>query len=63
VTASTAELKQVERAARKGELARLELEAAIRAASAAGIGLRPIARAAGLSHEQIRRLIAKSARS
>jgi hypothetical protein len=44
-----AELRRVERAARKGEAARRELKAAMRAASHAGVPLRPIAQAAGLS--------------
>jgi hypothetical protein len=56
-----AELRRVERAARKGDAARRELEAAMRAASDAGLPLRPIAKAAGLSVEWTRRLIAKNA--
>jgi hypothetical protein len=54
-----AELRRVARAARKGEAARRELKAAMRAASDAGVALRPIAEAAGLSVEWTRRLIAK----
>jgi hypothetical protein len=57
-----AELRRVERAARKGEAARRELKAAMRSASEAGVSLRPIAKAAGLSVEWTRRLIAKDAR-
>jgi len=53
-----AELKRVATAARKGEAARRELKAAMRAASDAGVALRPIAEAAGLSVEWTRRLIA-----
>jgi hypothetical protein len=53
-----AELKRVERAARKGEAARRDLRAAMRAASDAGVALRPIAEAAGFSVEWTRRLIA-----
>jgi hypothetical protein len=54
-----AELRRVERAARKGEAARRELEAAMRSASDAGVPLRPIAQAAGLSVEWTRQLIAE----
>jgi hypothetical protein len=54
-----AELRRVERAARKGKAARRELKAAMRAASNAGLALRPIAQAAGLSVEWTRRLIAQ----
>jgi D-serine deaminase-like pyridoxal phosphate-dependent protein len=43
----------------KVKAARRELEAAMRAASDAGIALRPIAKAAGLSVEWTRRLIAE----
>lgn len=51
------ELQKVSRAARKAASARGELEQAVRAASAAGLSLREIAKAADVSHEQIRRLI------
>jgi hypothetical protein len=54
-----AELRRVERAARRGEAARRELEAAMRAARDAGVTLRPIAQTAGLSVEWTRRLIAQ----
>jgi hypothetical protein len=52
-----AELRRVERAAWKLEAARLELEQAICAASAAGQPLRPIATVAGRSVEWTRRII------
>lgn len=47
---------RVERAARKVALARAELAVAIQQARAEGQSLRAIANAAGLSHEQVRRL-------
>jgi hypothetical protein len=52
-----AELRRVERAADKSEAARRELKTAMKAASDAGVALRPIAEAAGLSVEWTRRLI------
>lgn len=59
----TAALKRVERAQRKAEVARAELDAAIVEASKAGAALRPIAAAAKLSPEWVRRTIAKAATS
>lgn len=47
---------KVARAARKAELARQELDAQIRAARAAGVSLREVAKAAGMSHESVRRI-------
>lgn len=51
----TAEQK-LERAAAKAAVAREALETAIREARTSGMPLRTIARAVGLSHEQVRRL-------
>ena len=48
-------LRRVERAARKAALARQELEDAVRE-SRASFPLREIAKAANMSHEQVRRL-------
>jgi hypothetical protein len=56
-----AELRQVRRAARALEAARLELHESMRDARAAGVPLRPIATAAGLSVEWTRRLTAPAA--
>ena len=50
-------LKQVERAASKRDRAQVELRAAIVAAHEQGASLRAIARAAGLSHIHIRRIV------
>jgi hypothetical protein len=60
---TTAELNRVERAAAKAAKARAELEAAMIAASSAGVALRPIAQAAGMSPEWTRRIIAGTARA
>lgn len=49
-------IKKVERAAAKAAASREALAAAIREARAAGLPLREIAKAAGMSHEQVRRL-------
>jgi hypothetical protein len=49
-------LKRVTRAAAKAARARAELEAAMREARAAGVALRPLAEASGLSVEWTRRL-------
>ncbi len=54
------ELKRVQRAARKYEAARTQLEDAMQAANAAGHALRPIAAAGGFSIEWTRRLIRKA---
>jgi hypothetical protein len=54
----TAEQK-VARAAYKVASARQNLEDAIRAARAEGLALRPIAAAAGLSHEQVRKIASR----
>jgi hypothetical protein len=50
------ELRKVERAAAKVAAARAGLELAVREARAAGAPLRAVAQAAGVSHEQVRRL-------
>jgi len=49
-------LRRVRRAARTVEKARAELELAMRDARAAGVALRPLAQASGLSVEWTRRL-------
>jgi hypothetical protein len=54
--AMSVELRKVQRAAGKAATARNELGQAVREARVAGHSLRVIAEAAGLSHEQIRRL-------
>ena len=51
----TAEQK-LERAAAKAAAAREGLEAAVREARKSGMALREIAKHAGMSHEQVRRL-------
>jgi hypothetical protein len=56
VARADASLKRVKRAARAAEKARAELEAAMRDARAAGVALRPLAEASGLSVEWTRRL-------
>lgn len=48
--------KTLERAAAKAAVARQGLEESVRKARAAGMPLRAIAKAAGMSHEQVRRL-------
>jgi len=48
----------LERAAAKAAAARSELEHRVREAHAAGMSLRAIAQAAGVSHETVRRLVA-----
>jgi lambda repressor-like predicted transcriptional regulator len=48
---------KVQRAARKAALARQGLEQAIREAHDDGASLRALAAAAGVSHEQIRRIL------
>jgi hypothetical protein len=53
------ELRKVEKAAAKAASSRLALEAAMREAHVAGKPLRDIAKAAGVSHEQVRRILAK----
>lgn len=53
-------LKRVESAAAVAEAARAELEATMRNAYAAGLALRPIARAAGFSVEWTRRIIGRA---
>jgi hypothetical protein len=50
-------LASVERAAAKAAVSREALEAAIRVAHAEGASLRAIATAAGVSHEQVRRIL------
>lgn len=46
----------------RGKLAgaRAELEARVVAAKLAGVALRPIAEAAGVSHEEVRRIVARA---
>jgi hypothetical protein len=48
--------QKVERAARKAALSRQELDDAIREARSAGLSLRTIAKAAGLSPEWVRKI-------
>ncbi|MGZ4359470.1 MAG: hypothetical protein ACXVZW_06750 [Gaiellaceae bacterium] len=54
----TASLEEVRRQAAKVASAREELAAAIRAARAADVPLRTIAKAAGMTHETVRRIAA-----
>ena len=58
---SARELRRVEARRRRYEAARVELEAAMCDARAAGVALRPIAEAAGLSVEWTRRITSKAA--
>jgi hypothetical protein len=51
---------KVKRAAAKAAASRAALETAIREAHAEGSSLRAIATAAGVSHEQVRRLLERS---
>lgn len=51
------ELRKIERAAAKAAVAREALESAIREAHENGLALRTIAEAAGVSHEQVRRIV------
>jgi len=51
------ELRKVGRAAAKAAAARSGLEAAIREAHAEGTSLRDIAKAAGMSHESVRKIV------
>jgi hypothetical protein len=53
------DVKKVEWAAAKAALAREKLELAMRAAHENGVALRKIAAAAGVSHEQVRRVLAR----
>jgi hypothetical protein len=53
------ELQKVRRAAAKAAVSREALETAIREAHAEKVSLRDIAQAAGVSHEQVRRILAK----
>jgi hypothetical protein len=55
-----AELRRVERARRRYDADRLELEEAIRAAVAAGATFRQVGRVAGFSHERTRQIAASS---
>ena len=52
-------LHKVERAAAKAAAAREGLEDTIREAHASGAPLRAIAQAAGVSHEQVRRVLSR----
>jgi hypothetical protein len=53
------ELAEVRRARMAVQAAQVRLEAAVRAASAAGGSLREIGREAGVSYEQVRRLLSR----
>lgn len=53
------ELRKVERAAAKAARSREALEAAIREAHAEGQSSRKIAEAAGVSHTQVQRILAR----
>lgn len=53
------ELQKVAKAAAKAAVSRERLEDAIREAHASGEALRKIAEAAGVSHEQVRRVLAR----
>lgn len=53
------DVKKVERAATKAALAREKLELAMREAHENGVALRKIAAAAGVSHEQVRRVLSR----
>ena len=50
-------LKKVERAAKKATASRELFEESVREAYDAGHSLRPIGEAAGISHEQVRRIV------
>lgn len=52
-------LAALEQVSRRAERARQEVEEAVRIAHAAKNSLRAIATAAGISHEQVRRILAK----
>lgn len=52
-----ADLRRVERATEKLSLARMELEASIRAAHASGETYRDIARACGMSHQRVWQIV------
>jgi hypothetical protein len=56
-----AKIARIERAAARNNAARRSLEDAMRAARAAGLPLRPIADAAGMSHEWARQITNKEA--
>jgi AcrR family transcriptional regulator len=51
--------KKIERAAAKAAVAREWLEKEIRLGHHEGMSLRAIAKAAGVSHEQVRQIVAK----
>jgi hypothetical protein len=53
-------LRRVEGAARRQAVARQSLEESVRAAAFAGLSLRDIAAAAGVSHEQVRRILQRT---
>lgn len=53
-------LAALDQVARNADYARQEVERAIRIAHAAGASLRDIAKAAGISHEQVRRILART---
>lgn len=53
------ELQKVRKAAAKVAASREKLEAAMREAHASGQALRKIAEAAGVSHEQVRRVLSR----
>lgn len=53
------EIRKIERAAAKAAVAREKLELAMREAHESGLALRKIAEAAGVSHEQVRRVLSR----
>lgn len=53
------ELRKVKRAAAKAAVARAALEDAIRELHAQGVSLRDLGRVAGMSHEQVRRIVSR----
>lgn len=53
------DLAKVKRAAAKAAVSRERLEQAMRDAHASGAALRQIAEAAGVSHEQVRRVLSR----
>jgi len=55
------DLRKVERATAQAAVSRERLESAMRDAHANGAALRKIAEAAGVSHEQVRRVLQRSA--
>lgn len=58
VKKDAAQIAALEQVAQRAEQARHEVERAVRIARSAGWSLRDIAKAAGMSHEQVRRIVA-----